>query len=125
MQNKIRSTYAILPEAVYQGSSLIPAHTDPLSGQTIAARAIYTDEAGDPLTFTKQFPGARQSNDSAKRLVKDSDWTRRDLFGLEQIIALAGFQAEADGVQQYGIFQHAELVGEVLQRPEWATTEEV
>lgn len=123
MQDKIRSAYALLPEAVYQGSSLIAAHTDPLSGQVIPARAIYADEEGEPLTFAQQFPDARQSNDGLTRLIKDSAWTRRDLFGIEQIIAQSGFHAEVDGVQVFGVVQHTELVRDILTRPDqWYTT---
>lgn len=119
MDNKIRSMYAILPEVVYQGSSLVPAHTDPLSRQAILATAIYINEAGEPLTFAEQFPGARQSVDGTKRLIKDCDWSWRDLFGIEMLIALAGVNSEAAGV---GVMQYFEVT-EIVNGPEWITQE--
>ncbi len=116
---EVRSMYAILPEAVYQGTSLIPQHTDPLTQQAIPATAIYADEEGEPLTFAQHFPGARQSLDGTKRIIKDCNWTRRDLFGIEMLIALAGVNSEAAGV---GVMQYPQ-VSEVVNGAEWVAPE--
>lgn len=122
METKIRSTYAILPESVYQAVSTVPEHVDPLSGETIPARAIYRGGNGAAIKFATKFPNARQSNDHTKRLIKDPAWTRRDLFGIEQLIAMAGFAAEDEnGIQQYGIFQHNDLIANVLSSANWAS----
>lgn len=117
MNDKIRSVYAILPEVVYQGSSTIDEHTDPLSGQVIAERDIYPGQ-----TFAQAHPGARRNVAGTARVIKDATWERRDLFGIEQIIAMAGFASEVDGVQVYGIMQYQQVAA-LMSGPDWVLAE--
>lgn len=111
----VRSVYCVLPLSVFNGESIIPEHTDPLTGDTVDARYIY-----DGQTFSQVFPEARKSIDGTKVIIKDPEWTDEDFFGLNILIAASGnSRKNQDGSFAYGILQW-QAAKDLMSTPEWS-----
>lgn len=115
----LRSVYCVIPTSVYEADSLVPEHTDPLSGEVTSARYIY-----DGLTFEEALPNARKSVDGTKVIIKDIEWTDEDFFGLNILIAASGHSRKnLDGSFAYGILQW-NAACELMATEEWRANED-